>query len=176
MIPSKQFELFDGGQNRRLLAALSYFQRAVRLDVAGNSPWEFMPEMLLNYAKCLDVLFVCTKNLKDDVRGALKQLKYDDDTIEGDFIPLMILRSFVDVAHPRIKMDELAHRNVLFNYLSHAEQNIRDLLTRVMVAVQDCSYKLPPQPDINLSKDDKKGMDRLIKTMSSRFTLPESDA
>lgn len=110
--------MFNNIGNRRLAASLSYFHTAVRLSVAGDSSWEFMSETILNYAKCLGILFVVSKNSNDDVRAGLAMLGYTPDEIDGDFIPILILRSQIDVAHPRVAIHKPKDLKVLYKYLA----------------------------------------------------------
>jgi len=46
-----------GAESHRIHASLGYFYKACRLIAAGNGPWEFMPETILNLTKSLEVLF-----------------------------------------------------------------------------------------------------------------------
>lgn len=46
--------------NLRLLAALAYFDRAIRLLIAGHGPTEFAGEAIVNLSKALEVLFPAT--------------------------------------------------------------------------------------------------------------------
>ncbi|MEW5757439.1 MAG: hypothetical protein AB1810_14175 [Pseudomonadota bacterium] len=166
------FPLFHGANNRRLAAAISYFHIACRLNVCGDSPWEFMAETILNYCKAVEILFVSSENSKDDIRKGLTILGYTDDEIEGDFIPLLILRSYVDVAHPKVAIYKHKDLRVLYSYLSQAEDVIRELLSRVIKNVNADTYSIRVEDDINLDSKDRKGMDRLVEKMESRLRVP----
>ena len=54
--------------NRRIIAALKYYYTACRLSRVGNSPWEFMSEIILNFCKVLESLFPASR---DTVREGL---------------------------------------------------------------------------------------------------------
>lgn len=169
--------LFNGTANRRLAAALSYFHVAARLNVCGDSPWEFMAETILSYAKCLDILFVSSENTREDLRIGLRELGYKDEEIEGDFVPITILRSWIDVAHPRVAIYKSTDLQVLYRYMVLADGRFRDLLRRVIDKVQDGTFSLPQAEDLSLDSVKQKGMDRLVEKMKSRLgviaeTLP----
>jgi hypothetical protein len=161
--------LFNGTANRRLAAALSYFHVAARLNVCGDSPWEFMAETILNYAKCLDILFVTSDNTREDLRKGLRELGYEDEEIEGDFVPITILRSWIDIAHPRVAIYKSTDLQVLYRYMTLAEGRFRDLLRRVIDKVQDGTFSLPQAEDLSLDCSERKGMDRLVEKMKSRL-------
>ena len=161
--------LFNGLNNRRLAAALYYFHVGVRLNVCGDSPWEFMAESILNFSKSLEILFSISENSKDDIRRELTILGFTQEEIEGDFIPLLILRSFVDVAHPKVAIFKARDLQILYKYLAQSEEKIRRLLKIVLKKVAEGTYGIRQEKDLFLSKDDRKGMDKLIATMESRI-------
>jgi hypothetical protein len=165
----EKLQLFNGIENRRLAAALSYFHIAVRLNVCGDSPWEFMAETILNYCKAIEILLVTSENSKDDIRRELESLGYSDEEIEGDFIPLTILRSFVNVAHPRVALFKRHDLRVLYKYLARSEFIIREFLLRVLKKISNSEYSIPQDENLELKPDDRKGMDKLVKKMESRI-------
>lgn len=125
--------------NRRLAAALHYFYIAERLTEAGNSPQEFMREVILNYCKVLEILF--SENRKA-VREGLSELGYTNDEIELNFIPVMILRNEIDVGHVTISMFKQSELNELHNYIGNINGDFRKLLKLVIAKVMDESYHL----------------------------------
>jgi hypothetical protein len=48
--------------NLRLLAALAYFERAIRLLAAGHGPTKFAGEAIVNLSKSLEMLFFATNH------------------------------------------------------------------------------------------------------------------
>ena len=163
--------LFNGVANRRLAAALAYFHVAVRLCVSGDSPWEFMAESILNYAKCLEILFVTSENSRDDIRRELDALSYTEEEIEGDFVPILILRSYIDVAHPRVAIFKSRDLKVLYRYMAECEDHFRTLLNRVLSAVSDGGYHLAQEADLSLSAKEQRGVDNLVTQMEGRLGL-----
>ena len=165
----ERFNLFTGTKNRRLAAALQYFHIASRLIVSGNSPWEFTAESILNMCKAIEILFVESESPRDDVRRELKKLDYTDDQIEGDFIPLFILRSHVDVAHPGVAIHKKSQLRTLYRFLSNSEDRLRELLKRVVARVEEGTYKIRQIDDLTLNPKDRKEMDKLIDQIQSRL-------
>ena len=171
----EHISLFNGIANRRLAAALCYFHTASRLIVAGDSPWEFMSEAILNLAKCLDVLFVRSKDKsRDDLRRELALFGYTRTEIDGDFVPILLLRNQVDVGHPRIALFKPEHLRVLYRYMTDAEYRFREMLRRVVNAVAAGEYHLRQPESLKLSPADQRGMDRLVEVMNSRSLGPSS--
>jgi hypothetical protein len=162
-----RFALFNGTDNRRLAAAVTYFHVAVRLHLCGDSDWEFMAESILNYAKCLDVLFVTSETSKDDIRRELKKLGYSSKEIEGKFIPINILRSYVDVAHPKVTMYKPQDLKVLYRYVDQVEGWMSTLLLKVMEKVSTENYTLPEHGSLVLNGQERKDLNRLIDSMKS---------
>jgi len=156
-------------RNRRLAASLCYLHLASRLIVSGNSPWEFMAESILNMCKSMEILFVDSDDTRNDIRRELAKLGYTHEEIEGDFIPLLILRSHVDVAHPKVAIHSKRHLMTVYRYLSGSEDCLKKLIKRVIEAVEAGTYQILPTGDLTLNDEDKKGMDLLVKTMESRL-------
>lgn len=161
--------LLCGVENRRFAAAMSYFHVAVRLHVSGDSPWEFMAESILNYAKCLDVLFSTSENSRDDIRRALLDLGYSKDEIEGQFIPVHVLRSYVDVAHPKVAIYKPSDLKVLYRYMNQVEHSFCELLLRAIQRVAAGTFAIPQPQTLALNAQERKDMDRLVQSMKSRL-------
>lgn len=161
--------LFHGISNRRLAAALHYSHKASRLIVSGVSDWEFMSEAILNYCKTLEMLFVTSENTREDTRKGLTALGYTGDEIEGDFIPLLILRGFVDVAHAKVAIHKQEQLFTLYKYLFASETRFRALLKKIISAVKLNQYQPPAVSDPALDANDRAGMDGLIDTIQKRM-------
>lgn len=152
---------------RRLAAALYYFYVARRLVEAGNSPYEFMSEVVLNLCKVLEILF---GSKRDNVRAELLKFGYTKDEIEERFIPLMILRNEFDVGHVSISLFTQEQLDALYTYLGNSENNFRYLLKRVLKKVKDRGYTLQQDPDLSLDKDKLRIMNDLIRTFEKRVS------
>ncbi len=136
----KNLHTLRKAQNPRLKAALHYFYTARRLVQAGDTIWEFVTEIILNYAKVIEVLF---GSCRDNIRSQLKTLGYDETTIESNFIPIMILRSQYDVAHPRIAYPHDIKTPKIAQYIAMMECTIGELLKRIFDKYESESYTLP---------------------------------
>jgi hypothetical protein len=136
----RRFQIIVGSGNRRLVAALHYFHVAVRLARVSASPGEFLAEALLNYCKVLEVLFSASTKT---IRLHLEQLGYSHDDIERDYVPAMILRSKIDVAHVSLALFTPQQLATLHRYADRAEGAFRSLLSRVLERLDAGSLDLP---------------------------------
>ena len=161
----KTLPLFTGTKNRRLVTAIHYFYTGSRLLVSGHSQWEFMAECILNLCKALGILF---GNDMDSVRAGLARLGYAAEEIEGDFIPLIILRNSVDVAHPRVAIFPQEHLSILYVYLSNSETRFRELLERTIQSVGSEEFELPQDEDLRLDPTERLKLDRLMENLKKR--------
>jgi hypothetical protein len=134
--------LFIGSNNRRLAAALAYFHVGSRLSVVGESPWEFMAETILNFAKALEILFGTSERTKEDVR--------------------------VDIAHPQTSIYKSSDLQVLYRYVHQAEETLRRLLDRVAERIANGSYTIP-QTELSMNAEDRRHMNRLVESMRTRI-------
>ena len=149
--------------NRRLLAACTYFQRAVRLLLAGTGPTEFAGEAVVNLAKALEVLFPGSQS-RDAVRRGLETVGYDKDLIERKFIPALLLRSHLDAAHVRMATLRADERRKIQMYVEDVAVEFRTLIARVVEAVTDGQLQLAAYQDERKPDDD---ISRIINGISS---------
>lgn len=112
--------------------------------------------------------------LSRDVRRELTKLSYTHDEIEGDFIPLLILRSHVDVAHPIVAIHSEKQLKIIYRYLSSSEDRLRELLKRVIERVEAGIYEVLPAEVLTLDDEVKRGMDELVNVMKSRLILHQN--
>lgn len=158
----------SGTKNRRLIASIYYFYTSSRLLVSGHGQWEFMAECILNLCKALEILF---GGQMDSIRAGLAKMEYKAEEIEGDFIPLVILRNVLDVAHPRIAIFPQESLSVLYAYLSNTENRFRTLLEKVIKAVGDGNLELEQDESLKLDEDEKNKLEKLITTLRARNPL-----
>lgn len=131
-----------------------------------------MAESILNYCKSIEILFATSEDSRNDIRRELAKLGFSEEEIEGDFVPLLILRSYVDVAHPKVAIFKRRHLSVLYQFVSQSEETLRELLRLVIAKVADGSYEIPQEEDLTLNKKKHKEMDKLIASMYSRIRYP----
>jgi len=138
------FDVITPPGHRRLIAALHYFHVACRLARSGQTAGEFLPEVLLNLAKTLEVLFPPTGdgNTRDAVRANLSKLGYPETLIERDFIPAMALRNEIDVGHVEMGVFTMDQLTILHSYTERAEAAFRDLLKRVVTRVKSGEFEI----------------------------------
>lgn len=159
-----RFNVINEITSRRLAAATYYFYVARRLAEAGNSPFEFMAELVLSLCKVLQVLFGETR---DEVRNELLKCGYSKDEIEKQFIPIMILRNEFDVGHVSLAVFKQRQLNALYRYLENSEKNFRELLKKVFKKVENKEYALKSDTDLYLKGDKLKTMKKLISIFES---------
>lgn len=157
--------------NRRLAAALSYFYTAKRLRDSGNSQYEFMAEVVLNYCKVLEVLF---SGKKDKAKQGLSKLGYIDEDIEDNFITLFDLRNQFDVGHSSLTIYNQQQLTDLYEYLEDTEHIFRELLRTVMDKVKDGSYQLKRDSDFKPKNEKLKILDEIFKIQQKRKTKNRS--
>jgi len=132
--------------SRRLFAALHYFHVALRLAKGGEVAGEFVPEMVLNLSKVLEVLFPPPgdgKTIKA-VRAGLRSLNFSETDIEADYVPAMALRNEIDVGHVDLALFKMDQLSIIHNYVEHAESVFKVLFKRIFEKLEDDSYKVEP--------------------------------
>jgi hypothetical protein len=116
-------------ESRRLFAGLHYFYMACRLSRAGCIAGEFVAEVVLNLAKCLQVLF--PPGNRDAERSGLRSLGFSDLEIERDFLPADALRNEIDVAHVELGLFKLEQLEVIHSFTERAEDAFRVMFERL---------------------------------------------
>ena len=141
----QRMPLFADANRRRLLAALHYFHVACRLDRSGETPGEFLPEVLLNLAKTLEAIFPPHGDGSlDAARSGLQQLGFADEEIERDFIPAIALRNQVGVGHVAIALFTADQLKVLHAYTELAETAFRKLLDSIIQKIESGDFEIAP--------------------------------
>ena len=144
--------LFGEGRNRRLVAALHYFHVACRLLATGDSPWEFMGEVILNFAKTLQALF---GERGEHVRAGLQVFGYSAEETEH-FITVMGLRDEIDSGHIMLSLMDEEQARSLYLFIQGRELRFKKLLRRVLVAVAQGDYRINGEPDLTLDADKRR--------------------
>jgi hypothetical protein len=133
-----RFSILSEFGNRRLAAALHYFHVYCRLCRAGQTPWEFMAEAIMNLSKILEALFPSSGDGKtiDAARAGLRKLGFTPEEIDRDYIPAMALRSKIDSAHVHLSLLTMPQLRVLHAYTEAAEGAFRKLLGKILTEVE----------------------------------------
>lgn len=142
----QRLSLLSTPGSRRLVAALHYFHVAVRLSRTATVAGEFLPEMILNLSKVLEVLFPSEGDGKsrDAVRHGLAQLAFSVEDIEADYLPAMALRNEIDVGHVDLSIFKRDQLDLIHGYVARAERAFRVLLSRLLGQVESGSYTVAP--------------------------------
>jgi hypothetical protein len=137
--------ILSGFGRRRLLAALHYYHVAIRLARRGETAGEFLPEMILNLSKVLEVLFpsIGDGKTRDSVREGLKSLGFSETEIEADYIPAMAIRNEIDVGHVDLSLFKADHLALIHGFTEHAETTFRNLLKRVFERLELNKFEIP---------------------------------
>ena len=157
---------------RRLLAALHYFHVAVRLERQGIIAGEFLPEMLLNLSKVLEVLFPPDGDgrTRDAAREGLSRLGYSSEEIEADYIPAMALRNEINVGHVDLALFKPEHLALIHAYVGRAEFAFRELLQRLLRKIQAGETDVVPHHPAPAHGDSIAVIDRL-RVHAERYAL-----
>jgi hypothetical protein len=155
-----------GDQGIRVLHACSFFMNAMRLNLAGTSLREFMAEHILNLAKVLQVLFVHSSSERDDVRKGLRAVGICKAEIEGVFIPVLLLRSSLGVAHPKLTIPAGQIMDEVREFIEFAEGPYRKMLWSVATKCAVGGLELPARDAV-----DSGGDLRIIRKIISQYKV-----
>lgn len=150
--------------NRRLLAAVGYSHLAARLLDVGDSKWEFMAEVILNLYKTLEILFGRSRTV---MRAHLTELGFSRTQVEGEFIPICLLRDQLDVGHARLSRFDRAQMEAICKFLDGAPRVISELLIEIFMRVQDGRYRLRAVRSSGPPTKEKKAMARLVSSIEA---------
>lgn len=157
----KKYLFFNNDtKHKRIYAALHYFHVACRLTRVGNTPWEFMSEVLLNYCKILEVLFPAEKTM-DKTRLEMNKLGFSSEDINKYYIPSIALRNQIDVAHVDLATFCADDLEVLHKYTEVAEAKFRELLKVIIEKIQNSDYVIPEYTEKKLEKDKLNIIDKM---------------
>jgi hypothetical protein len=149
-----------------MLAAIEYFRRGSLILASTPNPWDLMSAVILYFSNSLEVMF----GDRDGVRDGLRKIGLDSAEIEGDFIPILILRSKFDSAHSSIRVYPQQLLSEVYEYLSRLQLLIRNLLLYLLSEDSgDISRILKPQEE-NLKPDasELKSLEHLASTIANR--------
>lgn len=143
--------LSDEEGGRRVLAALHYFHVACRLERSGSTAGEFVSEALLNLAKVIEVLFPrkTGEETIDAARSGLAELGYPSPQVEARFVPALALRNQIDVAHVHLAIFKSSDLAVLHRYVLEAEGYFKELLGRVVRALEAGDWDVAGPDDLS---------------------------
>ena len=144
------------------MASMYYFGVARRLKVVGNTDFEFMSEIILNYHKVLEILFGPSR---EKIREGLTELNYSKDDIEEKFIPLTILRNQIDVGHVTTIVFKEDFLKELYRYLYCLEVYFIDFFEKLINKITKKEFVLKAVDSIKPDREKQKIIDGLLKTI-----------
>ena len=155
-------------QRRRLSAAMTFFQRACRLNLLAQRKGEFASEEILNYAKMLEVLFPPkgSEGTMDAARKELETLGFSELQRESLYVPMILLRNQLDSGHPLLSVPSVEQKNILFQYLDKAASAFRLLLHRIFQKIEAGEYCIPISTNSQLTKKNSKPIERLASNLA----------
>jgi hypothetical protein len=154
-------------QSPRLKAALHYYHTARRLIAVGENVWEFVPEVILNYSKILEVLF---GDNRDGIKQQLVSLGIEKQQIEGCFIPIMLLRSHFDIAHVRLSKPQNLNVPEVAKFIVLIESQLGNLIQTVIQKSESGTYMiLPAEPSPEYTKTEQSEWDTINQSIRRSF-------
>lgn len=155
--------IFAMESQRRLQAGLIYLHRAARLADAGHNRWEFLAESVLNLAKSLESLFPpeSPESSRETVRRGLLGLGLSSALVEAWFIPAMLLRSELDVAHVRLSLPDRDQIAILSRYAEGALEHYRELFRSLTKRATAGDYPLEVYTDTSGRQSTRNLLERI---------------
>ena len=168
----ESINLISNPGRRRLLAALHYLYVALRLSRESSIAGEFLPEVILNFSKILEVLFPPAGDgrTRDAARAGLTSLGFSEDEVEGDYIPAMALRNEIDVGHVDLSIFTKEQLTIIHGYSGRAEHAFRLLLSRVLDKIKNEEFDVDEYDIKPAEKDAVYIVDRLRK-YADRYSI-----
>jgi len=96
------------------------------------------------------------------VQAGLAELGYSQEEIEGEFIPIMLLRRGFDVGHVTIKLYKPEELEAFYKYLEDIEFKFRDLLRGILDRVQAGTYEIRQEGDLLPDRKKRREIEKLI--------------
>lgn len=123
---------------------MDYFHVALRLARQGEIAGEFLPEMILNLSKVLEVMFPPSGDRRtlDAARTGLRKLGFSDNEIEAYYIPAMALRNNIDVGHVCLSLFKPEQLALIHGYAEYAEAAFKLLFKRLIERVSSGSFEV----------------------------------
>jgi hypothetical protein len=159
----------------RLMIASMYYQHAMRFvspHVVNCPSSKFLSEVVVNLSKTLEILFGGRgegpdHGLNDRVRVKCQALGYTNQQIEGQIIPILLIRSQFDGAHAvgrRIPPEDILYAQ---NFVHRSLDNVRAIL---ISTVQRTEYDDEFLEPLSSNNDDRR--QRLCEGIKSYLDQP----
>lgn len=158
----------------RFVTCSMYYHHALRLlspYQVNFSIYTAFPEVILNLAKCVELLFPSAT--RDELKVKLVTLGYGNDEVASQLLSIIIVRNNFDVGHETsglISPDEIA---TLRNFANRSIANVGALLRTVATKIKDNENLLSPlSTEINGEK--KRILRRIEESLAKSSLNPQS--
>lgn len=142
------------------LSALSYLRQARRLTSIQPCPEPFVSEIVLNLAKAIEILF--RGENREALRVRAREWNYDRDEVDQFLIPILILRSSLDVAHPALTQLSPEQRSTVIGFSFEAIRHVEKLLLHVGTSLFAGAIRLE-EPSESVEKDKSQLLKRITE-------------
>jgi hypothetical protein len=109
---------------------------------------------------------------RDLAREELGKLGFTPDVIERDFIPVMLLRNAIDVAHVSLTLFTPEQLHTLHRYADQAESSFRDLLSRLLNQLDAGTLVLPEHEIQGADASTRAIIDNMARSLASLGDQP----
>ncbi|MEQ9461988.1 MAG: hypothetical protein RIG82_13650 [Phycisphaeraceae bacterium] len=147
----------------RLSNVVAYLHTAKRLMDCRKSPSEFLAEVIIQYCKILDVLFLIDSShgSAESARIGLEEMGYNEE-IEKYFIPAIYLRNQSGAAHINIARFSASDRRAIQEYCKGALYHFSKL-------VEKCLSESPERFRLDRPVEIRKELRRTIDAIHVNF-------
>jgi hypothetical protein len=136
----QQWLLTQSGEER-IIYSFYYYRQALRLSKLEPAAQTLLPEVILNLAKSLEMIF---SDKRDRFRRLANEAGLDSDFVESKLIPILILRSKLGIAHVSTSPLTLAQKDNIYTFMVKAFNNVQYALNYISEKVKNNEYVLEP--------------------------------
>ena len=147
----------SNSKHRRLVGAIYYYRQALRLSQLQLDQISLTPEVVLNLTKAIEIIFGTNREV---ARKKAKSMGLTDEEIEKLLIPILLIRSSLDIAHVATGPLSPKERQIIVDFSSRATTGVGIILDRVFQAGLTGEVDLE-RTSPTLDKDKKKLIEAL---------------
>ena len=125
----------------RLISAMHYYRHAIRLSRLDPDRESMVAEVILNLTKAIEIL---ASDNRETIRKVSANLGFKSDEIESRIIPLVLIRSRLDVAHVATGPLSVHERAVVRRFSDTAIVVVREFILRAQEGVRTGAIRLRP--------------------------------
>ncbi|MGE5670231.1 MAG: hypothetical protein ACM31E_02230 [Fibrobacterota bacterium] len=134
----RQWITINDGEER-IIVSYYYYRQALRLSKLEPAPQTMVPEVILNLAKSLEIIF---SDNRDRFRELAITAGLESDFVETKLIPILCLRSKLGIAHVSTAPLSLKQKDSIQQFMIKAFSNVQFALDFVVKKVQEGSFQL----------------------------------